>query len=88
MNTDKHKNGPPTARHHKTQPAAVVDEGSELTAKEEEIVATPSLPNELLEQIEKKLEHEAKTANESPRRVQMAKFESKLEHDDPGNQPS
>jgi hypothetical protein len=85
---DKQKKGPPTAPHHKAQPSAVTDDGSELTAKEEEILATPSLSNELPEQIERKLEHEAKTANESPRRIQMAKFESKLEHDDPGNQPS
>ena len=88
MTNHQRENGPPTAPHHKAQPPAVVDDGSELTAREEAIVATPSLPNGLPEQIEKKLEHEAEIANELPRRVQIAKFESKLEHDDPGNQPS
>jgi hypothetical protein len=84
---DKHEHGPPTATHHKTQPAPVVDDGSELTIKEESIVAgvpTDKLP----EEIEKKLEHEAEAANQLPRSAQMAKFETKLEHDDPGNQPS
>lgn len=82
---NKHENGPPTATHHKAQPAPVVDDGSELTAKEESIVATT---DKLPEQIEKKLEHEAEAANQLPKSAQMAKFETKLEHDDSGNQPS
>ena len=60
----------------------------ELTPKEEAVVATPSLSNELPEEIEKKLEHEAEVANHLPKAVQLAKFEKKLEHDDSGNQGS
>ena len=88
MTNHQRENGPPTARHHKAQSPAVEDDGSELTAREEAIVATPSHPRELPEQIEKKLVQEATAANQLPKPVQMARFETRLEHDDPGNQPS
>lgn len=67
--------------------SADADIENELTAKEEVSLDSPSSSVENSATIEHKVGYEADAASRPSPAQQLGKFEKKLEHDDPGNQP-